>query len=173
MNPFVAAVALGLLSGAGSAEARLGETLAQCVERYGPVEDDRQPSTVKESDPKACKFSKDGFTAFIEFRGGIAWRIVFRKAGMTATDAESLLKANMSDGGWGPAMRINGQDFRLSADRRRIAVHTPAADKKDVPTLEIASRDYGTANYAAYLAKVNEAVNQLKERRKAEGLRGF
>lgn len=173
MKPYLALVVLGIFACVSPVQARLGETITQCKARYGPPVEEKLPATVKESDPDVWKFSKDGITALIEFKGGIAWRIVFRMAVMTATDAEALLKANMADGGWGAGMKINGQEFRLSADRRRIAIYSPAIDKKIAPTLEITSRDYGAASYAAYSAKVSEAISKVKDRKVGEGFKGF
>lgn len=172
MKPFLAAMALCLFCSVGTAEARLGETIAQCEARYGPVVEKR-PALLKESDPEACMFSKSGITALVEFKRGIAWRILFRMIGMTTKEAETLLKANMAEGGWGPALKINGQDFRISSDRQRIAVFTPAIEKSDVPTLEIATRDYGQANHAAYSAMTAEAVDQVKDKKARQDLKGF
>ena len=172
MKRFLAPLVLGLMFSAGSVEARLGETIAQCEERYGPVVEKR-PATVKESDPEACVFTKSGITAVVEFRGGIAWRIVFRMMEMTPIEAETLLKANMPDGGWGAALKVNGQDYRLSADRRRIAIYSPTKVRGEISTLEIASRDYGAANYAAYSTKVAEALGNVKERKTGQELKGF
>ena len=155
-----------------SAEARLGETIAQCKDRYGPVEEKR-PANVKESDPEALVFSKNGITTLIEFKKGVAWRIVFRLIGMSSLEVETLLKANMAEGGWGPALKINGQDFRISLDRSRIAVYSPVVDKNDVPALEIAAREYATANYAEYSLKTAETIGQVKEQKAGQDLKGF
>lgn len=172
MNKKLSAVVLGLLLMAGSVEARLGETLAQCEERYGPVVEKR-PASLKDSDPEACIFSKSGITTLVEFKGGIVWRIIFRMVGMTPTESETLLKANMPEGGWGQALKINGQDYRLSADRRRVAVYSPTKADGEITTLEIASRDYGVANYAAYSARVSAASGTIKERKGGSKLEGF
>lgn len=172
MNRKLSAVVAGLLLLAGAAEARLGETLAQCEERYGPVVE-KKPASLKESDPDACVFSKSGITTLVEFRSGVAWRIVFRMMGMTPTESETLLKANMPEGGWGAALKINGQDYRLSADRRRVAVYSPTKADGEVTTLEIASRDYGVANYAAYSARISAATGNIQERKSGSKLQGF
>jgi len=172
MKSFATLVVFVWSISASQVEARIGETLAQCVERYGPVVE-REPATVKESDPDQCTFTKSGITAAIEFKGGIAWRIVFRMLGMTSAEAETLLKANMPDGGWGAALKINAQEFRLSFDRRRIAVYSPTKTKGEITTLEIATRDYATASYAAYSAKVNEAVSNMKAPEAGNALKGF
>lgn len=156
-----------------SAEARLGETLAQCEERYGPVVEKR-PASVKESDPDACVFSKSGVTAIVEFRQGIAWRLVFRLSGMTAMDVDTLLRANLPDGGWGPSLKISGQDYRLSADRRRMAVATLARSSQSIGTLEIVSRDFSAARYSVYSSKVAEAITKgAQERKTVRELNGF
>lgn len=173
MNRLLFLSVLGFSVVASSAQARLGETLAQCVARYGAVMDPDKPASVKESDPKVSVFSKDGITVVVEFKGGIAWRIVFRKADMSPAEVETLLKANLPEGGWGPAQKIDGQDFRLSADRRRIAIYSPTKAATEISTLTLATRDYGAANYAAYSAKVREALSTVKERKIGKDLKGF
>ena len=163
---------LGLVFIVNPAEARLGESQSQCEERYGPVVETR-PATMKASDPEACVFSKSGVTAVVEFKGGIAWRVVFRMMGMTIQEAETLLRANMPEGGWGKALKFNGQDYRLSSDRQRIAVFTPTKSLTEVATLEIASRDYGKANHEEYSMRVSEALKHVKGRKTGEALKGF
>lgn len=173
LSRFLPVLATTFVLGLQSAEARLGETLAQCEERYGPVVEKRAAS-VKDSDPDACVFSKSGVTAIIEFRQGIAWRLVFRLQGMTAMDVDTLLRANLPDGGWGPALRITGIDYRLSADRRRMAVATPARSSQNIGTLEVVSRDYSAARYSVYSSKVAEAVTKgVQERKTVRELSGF
>ncbi len=172
MKRILLSTVVGMVLGVIPAEARLGENVAQCQERYGAVIE-RRPASVAESDPQACIFSKSGITAYVEFRNGVAWRIVFRMPGMSPTEAETLLKANLPDGGWGPALKFNGQDFRLSADRRRISIYTPTKASKEVSSLEVASRDYGAANYAAYSIKLVQALGTVKERKTGKSLDGF
>lgn len=172
MNRLLFLSLLGFFVVTNSVEARLGETLAQCVARYGAVVDEKEAS-VKESDPKVSVFSKDGISVLVEFKGGIAWRIVFRKTDMSPVEAESLLKANLPEGGWGPAQKVDGQDFRLSADRRRVAVYSPTKAATEITTLTIATREYGVANYTAYSARVSEALANVKERKVGKELKGF
>lgn len=173
LSRFLPVLATTFVLGLQSAEARLGETLAQCEERYGPVVEKRRAS-VKDSDPEACVFSKSGVTAIIEFHQGIAWRLVFRLQGMTAMDVDTLLRANLPDGGWGPALKFTGIDYRLSSDRRRIAVATPSKNSQSIGTLEIVSRDFSAARYLVYSSKVAEAITKgAQERKTVRELNGF
>jgi hypothetical protein len=163
---------LGFAFVASSVQARLGENLEQCKARYGPDEVERAAS-VKESDPDVHKFSKDGITVVVEFRGGVAWRIVFRKPELSAVEAESLLTRNLPVGGWGPSKNFDGKDFRLSADKLRIAVYAPTKATGEISSLTIATRDYGAASYSAYAAKVDEALRKAQERKTGGRLEGF
>lgn len=162
---FSPAILLGFfLAFASPAQARLGETLDQCVERYGPVVEKRA-ATLPESDQEACIFSKNGVTIFAEFRGGIVWRLVFRIASMMGEETETLLRANMPDGGgWSSSLTVNGLVYRLSSDRRRIAVLTPAPTKDGLASLEIASKDYATAKRAAFAALSSDLKGIAKQR---------
>ena len=146
------------------AQARLGETLDQCVARYGPVVE-KKPATLSESEPEACIFSKNGVTIFVEFRGGIAWRLVFRIASMMGEETEALLRANLPEGGgWSSSLTVNGLIYRLSSDRRRVAVLTPPPTKDGLASLEIASKDYATAKRAMYAAMSSDLKGVARQR---------
>jgi hypothetical protein len=149
---------------ASLAQARLGETLEQCVERYGPVVE-KKAATLPESDPEACVFSKNGVTILGEFRGGIVWRLVFRIASMMGEETETLLRANMPEGGsWSSSLTVNGLVYRLSSDRRRIAVLTPAPTKDGLASLEIVSKDYAASKRAAFVAVSSDLKGIAKQR---------
>lgn len=172
MNQFIARLLLGWLLCATSVHARLGETLAQCEARYGPVIEKR-PASVNASDPDACVFSKSGITVLVEFKKGLAWRVVFRMPGMSAQELETLLKANMPEGGWSSAMKYSEQEFRLSADHRRVAVFTPGKERAELTSLEIASRDYGTARHADYQRRIDAAIGTIGSRKGGRRLSDF
>ncbi|MBX7211633.1 MAG: hypothetical protein K1X78_25220 [Verrucomicrobiaceae bacterium] len=172
MKRMILLLLLGLIFVVQPVQARLGETLAQCIERYGPVQEEVAAS-VTESDAKACIFSKKGVTTLVEFKNGTAWRIVFRLKDMTPGEAESLLKANLPEGGWGAALKFDGQEYRLSANRRRVAVYAPTKASTEISTLTIASRDYADASYAACSARIAEALKNVKEHIAGKDLKDF
>jgi hypothetical protein len=156
------------------ASARIGETLEQCIQRYGPVVE-KKKATLTDSDPEACIFSKGGVTIFTELRGGVVWRMVFRIQSMVADEAETLLRANMPEsGGWSNSLEVNGLSYRLSSDRRRIAVITPPAIRGGVASLELATKDFAEAKRRALLAR-NAELAELAKRRTTtnENLKGF
>lgn len=173
MNRLLLPFLLGILVTASPAQARIGETLEQCIERYGPVQDKVNASLADSDDGKACVFSKLGITTVVEFKGGVAWRVLFRLPGMTPTEAESLLKANIPEGGWSPSQKFDGQEFRVSADHRRIAVYSPTKAPSEITTLVIATRDYAKASHAAYLTRMTEAQSKAKTRTTGKNLEGF
>lgn len=173
MNRSLPLLALGCMLSVSPAEARLGENLSQCESRYGPVIE-RRPASVKGGESDACVFSKSGITVLIEFKSGLAWRLLFRMSGMTATELETLLRANMPEGGWSSAIKHANQDFRLSADRRRIAVFTPGKERTtEMSSLEIATRDYGSARRAQYQESVLTAIATVESRKEGQRMKDF
>ena len=166
---FLTLLLLGLAS--VTAEARVGETLKQCEERYGPVVE-RLPAKLADSDADACVFSKGGITVLIEFRNGLAWYVMFRMLDLLPTDTEALLKANLPPGGWSSAIKVNGEEYRLSGDRRWVARYF-YGKKGGIGSLLIASRDFATAQHAAYVQKISEAVNQKQGSMAPKALDGF
>jgi hypothetical protein len=156
----------------GSIHARIGETQEECVARYGAVVE-KKPAKISQSDPEAHLFSKKGITIWVEFRQGKAWRIAFRKLDMIDVELEALLRANMSAEGWGAALDVNGRSCRRSLDSKWVAITTPARHSREPTLLEIASRDYAEANFAAYDLKVNEARSEKKQNAVPAALEGF
>lgn len=109
-------------------QARVGETLEQCVERYGPVMDKR-PSTIAGSEPELAVFSRSAITILAEFHEGVAWQISFRKTGLSPSEAEAILQAN-GKGLWSVPLKFNEQEYRISPDKKRLL--TMLTDKKGV-----------------------------------------
>ncbi len=105
----------------GWSQARLGETLNECIERYGPVIETRQ-AELAQSDAEMAVFSKASVTVIVEFKNGKAWHIRFRKPFLSLTEQEALLKANALDGDWSPPLVVATRTFRISPDRSRLAV---------------------------------------------------
>lgn len=163
---------IGLLLGVNSLQARIGESQEGCIARYGAVIDKR-PAKIPESDPEAMVFSKGGVTVWIEFQKGKAWRVVFRKSDLTATEVDGLLRANMPVGGWGASMEVNGRFCRRSFDTELLAVVTPPQSPREPVFLEIVSREYANAKYADYLLKAESAKSADPTSSTPASLEGF
>lgn len=137
------------------AEARLGENMEQCMERYGPVIE-RRPATLAASDAEALVFSKSGVTVVVEMRQGRAWLITYRKGKMLAHEAEALVMANMADGTWSKPLKIAGGECRLLSDKSRLALTEEIPTGKG-PTggttteVRVMTRDWLVENRRLYL----------------------
>lgn len=163
---------LGFTFLTGSIQARIGETVEECAARYGATVEKR-PAKISQSDPEAHLFSKKGVSVWVEFRQGKAWKIAFRKLDMTELEHDALLRANMPTEGWGAALDINGKSCRRSLDGKWVALTTPAGSPREPSLLEIASRDYAEASYAAHELKVVEAKSQKNQPAATKVLEGF
>ncbi len=171
LRPFVLIFVLNLLA-TSAALARVGETLNQCVERYGPVIEKRA-ARLEKSDAEACVFSKSGISVIIEFRAGIAWNIRYRAIDLIAAQVTELLKANMNEGGgWSAAYEVAGVQYRLAADRRTVAAYDPGK-RGDIGILEISSRDFNKAWREVYGAKIEAVILQPTGKAGAKDLIGF
>lgn len=153
-----------------TAQARVGETLEECITRYGPVVE-RMPAKLKESDPEAYSFSKAGINVVAEFKGGKVWRHVYRSANLDDDTIKALLKAEAGDGGWSAPLKIGGQDFLSSSDGRRIVVITIGKKATDMDTLVVAEKAYAEANRSVYAAKLETLEAEVKRRSEAKPLK--
>lgn len=162
---------LVLLSGL-TANARIGETLEECVARYGPVVE-RLPAKVKESDPEACVFSKSGITIIAEFKAGKAWQHTYRMIALDAASTDKLLEAEAVDGGWSAPLKSGGQEYRSSADGKRIAVTTYGRKSTDVGILVVAQKSYAEVNRNEYKALLDTVSDEVKRRAANQPLRGL
>ncbi len=163
---------LGFTFLTGSIQARIGETVEECVARYGATVEKR-PAKISQSDPDAHLFSKKGVSVWVEFRQGKAWKIAFRKLDMTEIEHDALLRANMPIEGWGAALDINGKSCRRSLDGKWVALTTPAGSAREPSLVEIVSRDYAEASYTAHELKVIEAKSEQKKPSAPKVLEGF
>lgn len=154
----------------GSARARLGETVEQCTERYGPLIEKRQ-ALLPQSDPETAVFSKSGVTIIVEFHKGSAWHITFRKPTLQNEEVESLLKANATKGNWSTPLLYAERDYRLSSDRNRIAVFSSA--DKSITQLEIMLREYADQRHANYVARLRKPAPKEGSKPAANPLPGF
>jgi hypothetical protein len=151
--------------------ARIGESLEQCIERYGPVVETR-PAQLPQSDPVAAVFSKNGVTIMVEFSGSEAWRITFRKPKFSAIEMEALLAANSGANTWSPPLRFGDREYRLGSDRSRLAATTLAANS-DISQIEILLREYAERLHANILARGFQPAAPGQAKPKANPLPGF
>jgi hypothetical protein len=153
-----------------SARARLGETVEQCTERYGPLIEKRQP-LLPQSDSETAVYSKSGVTIIVEFHKGTAWHITFRKPGLQNEEVEALLKANATKGNWSTPLLYGERDYRLSGDRNRIAVFSSA--EKNMTQLEIMLREYSDQRRANYVSSLQKPAPKEGSKPVANPLPGF
>jgi hypothetical protein len=107
---------------AGTAQARVFETVAQCDARYGkPV------STVKTEIGSNVSYAKNGVSITVEFRKDAAVSVTFFKATdkdkpdenrtWSKDEIQKLLEANGGERKWGPVRKdMHGQPYWKSGD---------------------------------------------------------
>jgi hypothetical protein len=155
-----------------SLQARIGETIPECIERYGPVIEKRS-ARLEKSDPEACVFSKAGISIIIEYRAGIAWNVRYRTIDLIVNQVTELLKSNMPEGGgWSAAYEVAGVQYRLATDRRTVAAYNPGL-RGEMGSLEISSREFNTAWREVYGAKLDEVILTPQAKAGTRDLKGF
>jgi hypothetical protein len=162
---------LPLLLTAGMVQARLGETLAECETRYGPVVE-RTPAKLADSDKEACIFSKEGVTITVEFRNNTAWKLTYRLA---QAMIDPILATIAPPSGWASSVTINGRQMMIaSTTHDQVAVvELPVRRRDDPAEIIVASRAYTKANRADYEARLASLPNLIKERQSARPLQNF
>ena len=155
-----------------SAHARVGETLEECIARYGPVVE-RVPTKVKDSDPEACVFSKSGVTIIAEYKGGKAWRHTYRMIALDEVSTQKLLEAEAVHGGWSAPLKLNGQAFLSSSDGKRVAIVAYGKKLSDVGILTVASKSYAVANRESYKALLATVSGEVQRRASHQPLKGL
>ncbi len=151
-------------------QARVGETLDQCVERYGSVME-RRKSTITGSETESAVFSKSSITIIVEFHEGSAWCVTFRKAGLLTGEVESILQAN-GNGLWSVPLKINDQDYRISMDKKRLS--TVIADKKGVISeMIIMTRECATAIRSGHAVNIGKLGVSKEKKPENNPLPGF
>jgi len=154
----------------GSARARLGETMDQCTERYGPVIEKRTAS-IPQSDAETAVFSKSGVTIIVEFSKGAAWHVTFRKPALQEDEIEALLKANASNSTWSTPLKYGDREYRMSGDRKRMAVSSIA--DKGVMQVDFMLREYSGQHRANYIARLQNPASADGSKPKGNPLPGF
>jgi hypothetical protein len=157
----------------GSAQARLGETLAECEKRYGPIVQ-RVPAKVAASDSEAAIFTKEGITITAETQKGIVWSITYTQSELASETATYLLDVNKPEGGWSAPIIVSGDNYYSSETRTQFAVYKPFASKlKQKGSLTVCSRAYAKANRAFYDEKLLGVRETLIQRTEGSQLKGF
>jgi hypothetical protein len=167
------AAAFFLLLTAPLLHARLGETLAECEARYGPVVE-RQEARLQESDKQAAIFSKEGVTIRAELQNGVVWCISYQMEELTQESAEYFLKVNAPADGWSKPIRIKGDNIYTTSTRNQFATHTPMNPRvRQAGKVVVCNRGYAKANRADYEARLLTIRDKLVEREKNAALKGF
>ncbi len=164
-------ILLGLILSGVYAEARLGETLDQCIDRYGPVVE-KNRATLAGSDAEAAVFSKSGITIITEYKDGVVWSVTYKKKGLSLGEIEALLEANKTTGTWSAPLKLGDLDYRISGDRSRIASFS--TDKPTtIGTLSILTQPFTVLNRAEYLARSVAPKEVTGGKDSAKPLTGF
>ncbi|MDA0812023.1 MAG: hypothetical protein O3C21_06510 [Verrucomicrobia bacterium] len=108
---------------ATNAQARLGESKAQLVERYGePVRDE---TAILPGSSGAVMFLKDNVEVHVEFKGDKAWMVTYRTHALTSELEVSLRDANDGEeeiGEWSDPVEHLGRNYWRTEDGKVTAV---------------------------------------------------
>jgi hypothetical protein len=167
------AIALFILLGTTLAQARLGETLAECEIRYGPVVE-KVPARLAYSDKEALVFSKEGVTIIAETHNGSVWCIIYTMPDLSSDKASVFLEVNAPKEGWGDPIMIKGEEVRTSNARDRLATCQIADPKsKQDGKVMVCSRPFAKANRVDYDARLLSIRDKLQQREAGGQLKGF
>ena len=165
-------IALLLVISSISAQARVGETIEQCIARYGPVVE-KQPAKLALSDKEACVFSRNGITIVAEYKAGIAWRVAYRMIDFDADTLANLLAANALESGWSKVLKIGVKDVRATTNRERMATFSMGKRLMDASILEVTSAEFGKANRKEYEARLAAVPALVRSRISADPTKPF
>jgi hypothetical protein len=169
--PTVALLAALMLGLPSDSSARIGETLQQCIARYGQPEDNPQESAVH---PKAtdCAFIKSGLDISVVFYQGKAVDIMFRKLDGSAfnpSEVEELLKANGGSSSWNQheAKRPDQSEWKTTDGARRATLN-PNRRAETNRVLSI-----WTEQWHRVMDEHEKALEQREKSAAKENLEGF
>jgi hypothetical protein len=145
------------------AHARLGESVKECITRYGEIVE-RLPAQTPGSDADACIFSKGGITIYVEFKSEKAWKVVYRMPGLDTAAAQSLLSVESSAGSWSAPLKVGNQEVRMSDDHERLALRQLPKRVEDTATFTFVTKAFAAANRAEYEGKLSLVVDEVKRR---------
>ena len=146
------------LAAAPSAQARLGETLAQCTERYGQPRA-TLPASVGESDPEAARFEQGQLGIIVHFKDGVVWHISYAQGHLSDQDKDRLLKENVTKGEWQPRFgELLGNVFLWQ--NRQAGVVACGINRKSINSLEVMTRACADAFGRARTQRIEAAGAQ-------------
>lgn len=152
------AALIAALTATPSARARVGETLAQCTQRYGPVRA-TLPSVVAESDPEAARFEFGSLSVMVHFQNGIAWHVSYAQTYLSDPDKLRLLKESVDSGEWQPRYgELSGNVYLWHHQNTRMVAC--GINAKSLHTLEVMSRRCAEAFGRARVLRIERAVSQ-------------
>jgi hypothetical protein len=153
----LAAVALAaVLAPAPAALARIGEPLADCVKRYGPVRA-TLPAVVAESDPEAARFEYGALSVIVHFQKGMAWHISYAQAYLSDPDRRRLLGENVLSGEWEPHNgALTGNVYLWH--HRTAGLVACGINSKSLNTLEVMTRPCAEAFGRARAQRIAQAM---------------
>lgn len=153
--PAAAALAVAMAA-APAAEARLGESLAQCTERYGEVRA-TLPASVADSDPEAVRFEKGTLGIIVHFKNGVAWHVSYAQGHLSDIDKDRLLKENAPGGSWEPRFgQLVGNVFLWH--NREAGVIGCGINRRSINSLEVMTRACAEAFGRARTRRLEAAV---------------
>ena len=103
-----------------SAEARLGESKDELLERYKKPLRDVDPQL--EGSDEAMLFFKDHVEVHVEFKNGKAWYVIYRTSKMNSDLEAKLREANAGESEWQDPVEHLQRKYWKSKDEERFAV---------------------------------------------------
>jgi hypothetical protein len=149
--------ALAVLVVAPAAEARIGETLAECTARYGPVRA-TVPPVVAESDPEAARFEYGTLGVIVHFHKGVAWHVSYAQSYLSDPDKHRLLKENADTGTWEPRHGELAGNVVLW-NHRAAGLVACGINLKSLNTLEVMTRACAEAFGRARTKRIEDAAS--------------
>ncbi len=147
-------------AGVPTVQARLGETLAECTARYGPVRA-TIPAIVAESDADAARFEQGTMSVIVHFQKGVAWHISYAQGYLSDPDRQRLLKENADTGEWQPRNgELAGNVFLWHNSKTRMV--GCGINRPSLNTLEVMTRACAEAFGRARAARIEDAAAKMR-----------
>jgi hypothetical protein len=128
---------------------------------------------MKDSDPEACVFSKGGISIIAEYKGGKAWMVLYRMAGMDEASVQTLLKVEAADSGWSAPIKLVNQEVRCSADHERLAILIQGKRLDDISSFKFVTKGFAKANREDYETKLAKIPEEVQRRQSGKPLLGL
>ncbi len=126
-----------VLLAAGSVEARIGETSAECDERYGELVEEMEAS-VPGGVGKARIYHKNDFVITVEFQKGKVWWIQYSKNSLKDEQRLFIFKINSEQVSWrGPFTFLKRNHWKTSNGK----LHAVVVKNKNLTVIEIMTQE--------------------------------